>query len=97
MSREFPLRPIVGVGAIIFEGGRVLLAKRGKPPSPGNWSIPGGALELGETLEDACRREVMEETGLCVKIETIVGLSHFYRCEPWPDSNPGAPLHFHPE
>ncbi len=68
MSREFPLRPIVGVGAIIFEGGNVLLAQRGKPPSPGNWSIPGGALKLGETLEDACKREVLEETGLNVEL-----------------------------
>ncbi len=68
MSREYPLRPIVGVGAIIFEGGNVLLAQRGKPPSPGNWSVPGGALELGETLEDGCRREVLEETGLDVEL-----------------------------
>ncbi len=68
MSREFPLRPIVGVGAIIFEGGNVLLAQRGKPPSLGNWSVPGGALKLGETLEDACRREVLEETGLDIEL-----------------------------
>lgn len=68
MSREYPLRPIIGVGAIIFEGENVLLAKRGKPPSLGNWSIPGGALELGEMLEDACKREVLEETGLNVEL-----------------------------
>lgn len=68
MSRIFPLRPIVGVGAIIFQEGMVLLARRGKPPSPGNWSIPGGALQLGELLEDACRREVLEETGLKIEI-----------------------------
>ncbi len=68
MSREYPLRPIVGVGAIIFSGGNVLMARRGKAPGNGNWSVPGGALELGETLEEACKREVLEETGLTVDI-----------------------------
>lgn len=68
MSREYPLRPIVGVGAIIFKEGSVLLAQRNKLPSRGNWSIPGGAVQLGETLESACRREVIEETGLEVKV-----------------------------
>ncbi|MAE06046.1 MAG: NUDIX hydrolase [Nitrospinota bacterium] len=68
MSREYPLRPIVGVGAIIFSEGKVLMARRGKAPGVGNWSVPGGALELGETLEEACKREVLEETGLAVEI-----------------------------
>ncbi len=68
MSREYPLRPIVGVGAIIFSEGRVLMARRGKPPSEGSWSVPGGALQLGETLEAACRRETLEETGLDIEI-----------------------------
>ncbi|HJP13309.1 MAG: NUDIX hydrolase [Nitrospinota bacterium] len=68
MSREYPLRPIVGVGAIIFSEGEVLMARRGKAPGVGNWSVPGGALELGETLEEACKREVLEETGLAVEI-----------------------------
>jgi ADP-ribose pyrophosphatase YjhB (NUDIX family) len=68
MSREYPLRPIVGVGAIVFSGGKVLMARRGNSPGLGNWSVPGGALKLGETLEDACKREVFEETNLTVEV-----------------------------
>ena len=68
MNREYPLRPIVGIGAIVFNGKNVLMAQRGRSPSFGNWSIPGGAVELGETLEEACIREVFEETSLTVKI-----------------------------
>jgi ADP-ribose pyrophosphatase YjhB (NUDIX family) len=68
MSREYPLRPIPGVGAIIFSGKNVLMAQRGKAPGTGNWSVPGGALKLGETLEEGCKRETLEETGLIVDI-----------------------------
>ena len=68
MSREYPLRPIPGVGAIIFSEKNVLMALRGKAPGNGNWSVPGGALKLGETLEEACKRETLEETGLIVDI-----------------------------
>ena len=68
MGREFPIHPIVGVGAIITKKDEVLLIKRGTPPSIGNWSIPGGGVELGEPLEDSCHREVREETGLIIKI-----------------------------
>jgi 8-oxo-dGTP diphosphatase len=63
-DRRYPKRPLVGVGALIFEGGRILMAQRGKEPLKGWWSLPGGALELGETLDFAVRREVREETGL---------------------------------
>jgi ADP-ribose pyrophosphatase YjhB (NUDIX family) len=63
-ERRYPKRPLVGVGALIFRRGRILMAQRGKPPLKGWWSLPGGALELGELLEDAVRREVLEETGL---------------------------------
>ena len=64
MSREYPERPIVGVGGVVVEQGRVLLARRGRAPLLGEWSIPGGALKVGETLEEALRRELREETGL---------------------------------
>jgi mutator protein MutT len=57
---------VVGVGAIILRRGRVLLVQRGRPPARGKWSLPGGAVEPGERLEDAVRREVSEETGLKV-------------------------------
>jgi len=63
-DRRYPKRPLVGVGAIIFRDGCILMAQRGKEPLKGWWSLPGGALELGEALKDAVRREVREETGL---------------------------------
>ena len=61
---EYPDRPIVGVGAVVWRGDRVLLIRRGKPPRAGQWSLPGGAQQLGETLREAITREVREETGL---------------------------------
>ena len=66
-DRRYPQRPIVGVGALIFRGDCILMAQRGKEPLKGWWSLPGGALELGELLADGVVREVREETGLDVK------------------------------
>jgi ADP-ribose pyrophosphatase YjhB (NUDIX family) len=66
-DRRYPRRPLIGVGAIVFDGPRILMAQRGKQPSLGWWSLPGGALETGELLADAIRREVLEETGLEVE------------------------------
>ncbi|MGO9232483.1 MAG: NUDIX hydrolase [Bryobacteraceae bacterium] len=66
-DRRYPKRPIVGVGALIFRRGRILMAQRGKQPMKGWWSLPGGAVEAGESLDAAVRREVREETGLAVK------------------------------
>ena len=66
MSREYPPRPIVGIGVAVLRPGAVLLARRGRPPNLGAWSLPGGAQELGETAEAAARRELAEETGLSV-------------------------------
>lgn len=63
-GREYPARPIVGIGVVVFKDDTVLLVRRGKPPSIGSWTLPGGAQELGETTEQAARRELMEETGL---------------------------------
>lgn len=71
-GREYPERPWVGVGALIFREGRVLLVRRGHAPSLGEWSIPGGALEVGETLADGVKREVREETGLAVEPLAVV-------------------------
>ncbi|MFB3825725.1 MAG: NUDIX hydrolase [Bryobacteraceae bacterium] len=71
-SRRYPARPILGVGAIIIRRGRVVLVKRGNPPLAGEWSLPGGAVETGETLEQAVRREALEETGLVVQPLKVV-------------------------
>ena len=67
MSREYPERPVVGVGAVVWRGDRVLLIRRGRPPRLGQWSLPGGAQQLGETLVEAISREVLEETGLVLQ------------------------------
>ncbi len=72
MRREFPDAPIVGVGAVILDGDRVLLVRRGQEPLKGEWSLPGGAVELGESLEEAVRREVAEETCLAVEPTDII-------------------------
>ncbi len=74
MKREYPDSPLVGVGAIIIDDGRVLLVKRGHPPLAGEWSIPGGVLELGETLRDAAIREAREETCLIVETAELLGV-----------------------
>ena len=66
-SREYPTQPIPGVAAVTVHEGKVLLAMRGKAPSFGKWGIPGGVVEVGETLHEAIRREVLEETSICVE------------------------------
>ena len=66
MTREYPRYPIVGIGVAVLRPGAVLLVRRGKAPSLGAWSLPGGAQELGETAEEAARRELLEETALRV-------------------------------
>lgn len=63
----YPNHPRVAVGAVVFKEGKVLLVLRGKPPADRQWSIPGGCVELGETLQEAAEREIAEETGIVIK------------------------------
>ena len=73
-GREYPSRPLVGVGALIADSGRIVLIRRGSLPSLGEWSIPGGLVKIGETLKDAVIREAFEETGLRVEPYDLVEL-----------------------
>ena len=72
MQREYPDRPLVGVGGVIIHEERALIVQRGKPPRQGEWTVPGGMLELGETLRGGTEREVLEETGLVVKAGQVL-------------------------
>ena len=73
-GREYPSVPRVGVGAVVLDGSRVLLVRRGKPPLMGKWSLPGGLVELGETTREAILREVAEECGLEIRVGEVAGI-----------------------
>jgi len=70
--REYPERPVVGVGGVVISGRRALLVRRAKPPLEGEWSIPGGMLETGETIVEGVRRELAEETGIEVRVNGLI-------------------------
>jgi 8-oxo-dGTP diphosphatase len=89
-ERRYPERPIVAVGAVIVDGDRVLLVKRGREPLKGEWSLPGGAVEVGETLEAALVREVREETCLDVTVGPVVEVLDRIR----PDANGRVEYHY---
>ena len=72
MAREYPAQPVVGVGAVVVREGRALIVRRAHEPRKGEWSLPGGLLDLGESLVDAARREVKEETGLDVEVGPMI-------------------------
>ncbi len=90
MKRHYPEQPVVGVGAVIFRGEEVLVVRRGQEPAKGAWSLPGGLVELGETLEEAVAREVREETGLTVRILGVTAVvNHIYH-----DDQGRIPYHY---
>ncbi len=71
-SREYPERPVVGIGGVIIDQGRTLLIRRGNEPLLGEWSIPGGTLEIGESLQEGVVRELLEETGIEVRVLELI-------------------------
>ena len=79
MSREYPDRPFVGVGVVVWRGDEVLLIERGKSPVSGNWSLPGGKQELGETVREAAHREIKEETGIDIEIVDLLDVVDLVR------------------
>jgi len=90
LRREYPMQPVVGVGAIILDQGKILLVKRGVEPGKGRWSIPGGAVELGEGLYNALKREVREECGLDVEVDRLMDVVETII----PDENGSLRFHF---
>src|SRR5215469_442558 len=85
-TRRYPARPLLGVGALIFENEKLLIVERGKEPLKGYWSLPGGLVEVGETLKDGIRREVLEETGL--EVEPFLLFEVFERITPDAEGKP---------
>lgn len=75
MTREFPERPLVGVGAVIIENNRILLVKRANEPNKGKWSVPGGLVRVGESLVDALKREIREEVGVEIEVDDVACVS----------------------
>jgi len=92
-SREYPQRPVVGVGGVVIENGRAVLIRRGGEPLRGEWSIPGGTLELGESLEQGVARELLEETGLEVRVLDFLEVFDRIFVEPSAESA-GPRFHF---
>ena len=72
INKKYPEGPLPAVGAVVFKGDAVLLVKRGNPPSEGSWAIPGGSVQLGESLQEAAEREILEETGVVIRAKSPV-------------------------
>jgi 8-oxo-dGTP diphosphatase len=94
-SREYPDRPVIGVGGVIIDRGHAVLIRRGTEPLLGEWSIPGGTIEIGETVEEAVRREVREETGLEVRVLELIEFFDRLYFEDGSSANDGKRPRFH--
>jgi 8-oxo-dGTP diphosphatase len=95
-SREYPDAPRAGVGAVVLDEDRVLLVRRGRPPSQGKWSIPGGLIHLGERIEEAVSREVEEECGLRVRLLGLCGvIDRVTRADGMPVDQTRGPIRYH--
>jgi ADP-ribose pyrophosphatase len=81
-KREYPDRPVVGIGAVVIRDGRVLLIRRGVAPGRGLWAVPGGSLELGENLQQGAEREILEETGVTIRAREPVYAFDFFERDP---------------
>ncbi len=93
-NREYPSRPIIGVGGVVVRDGRVLLARRGTEPLKGQWSIPGGMLEAGETLKQGVKRELREEAGLEVAVLDLIEVCERIIPAPAGSHPPGPRYHY---
>ena len=92
MAREYPERPVVGIGGVIIEQGRALLIRRGSEPLLGHWSIPGGTLEIGESLQQGVTRELLEETSLEVRVLDVIEVfDRIFPGDPGPDRQARGP------
>jgi 8-oxo-dGTP diphosphatase len=96
MAREYPQQPVVGIGGVVIEDGRALLIRRGSEPLRGQWSIPGGTLEIGESLKVGVARELQEETGLEVRVLDLIEVfDRIMYDEGGRDDGPGKHPRFH--
>lgn len=91
MTREYPERPIVGVGAVVLSDDKVLMVRRGKAPGKGHWSLPGGAQKLGETVFETAKREILEETGLTIEVLGLIDVVDSIR----PDGKDEEKIQYH--
>jgi 8-oxo-dGTP diphosphatase len=96
MAKEYPERPVVGVGGVVIDEGRAVLIRRASEPLRGHWSIPGGTLELGEFLQAGVARELQEETGLQVRVlDQIEVFDRIFPADPSPQGDPARGPRFH--